>query len=123
MTDSINANDFDPPLTGKQVEQVQEAINEALRRRVATEDTDIARRVQEGIAAELEARKAAAVMKSVASYNSGDVVDVIKDGEWRKGTVNGVEKKLGMVYVHTERGPVTIASARSIRDHQPGVRD
>jgi len=37
MTDSVNAQDFDPALTGTQTVQVQEAINEALRRRI-TED-------------------------------------------------------------------------------------
>lgn len=58
------------------------------------------------------------VEKKLSEYSSGDIVDVIKDGEWRVGSVNGVEKKLGMVYVHTDRGPVTVASMRNIRPHQ-----
>lgn len=37
MADSINIEEFDPPLTPVQAEQVQEVINEALRRRVAEE--------------------------------------------------------------------------------------
>lgn len=55
-------------------------------------------------------------VKKLSEYSSGDAVQVIKDGDWRDGFVNGVEKKLGMVYVHTDRGPVTIQNAASIRE-------
>lgn len=55
-------------------------------------------------------------VKKLSDYRSGDNVQVIKEGEWRDGFVNGVEKKLGMVYVHTDRGPVTVQNAASIRE-------
>lgn len=127
MTDSISANDFDPPLTGKQVEQVQEVINEALRRRAAEPQPlattaeqvspEFLAELTESIRAQL-VKPVEPVTKSLASYTSGEFVDVIKNGEWMKGVVNGVEKKLGMVYVHTDRGPVTVASTGNIRPRQ-----
>ena len=118
MTDSINAADFDPPLTGKQVEQVQEVINEAHRRWIASQESEIQARVDAALAHAASAPPAEPVTKKLADYNSGDFVDVIRDGEWRKGVINGVEKKLGMLYVHTDRGPVTVMNPDNIRDRQ-----
>jgi hypothetical protein len=139
MTDSISANDFDPPLEGKQVEQVQEVINEALRRRIAEEKVypyvegdflqlgpelftgaegtpDHGKLMWKGV---LYTEPAAASVeeKKLSAYNSGELVEVIKDGEWFQGTINGIEKKLGMIYVHTRRGPVTIGTPRNIRPY------
>jgi hypothetical protein len=45
-------------------------------------------------------------------------VAVWADNNWRTGFINQVEKLDGvnkLLYVHTERGPVTVASDRSIR--------
>lgn len=117
MTDSINAADFDPPLTGKQVEQVQEVVNEAHRRWLAAQEIEIQARVDAALEHIASAPKPV-VEKKLSEYTSGEFVDVIKNGEWMNGTVNGVEKKLGMVYVHTERGPVTVASTGNIRPRQ-----
>lgn len=112
---TLNAADFDPPLEGKQVEQVQAAINEAVRREREANVAVIQEQIRQGVQ---DALIKPVVEKKLTEYASGDIVDVIKDGEWRVGSVNGVEKKLGMVYVHTDRGPVTVASMRNIRPHQ-----
>lgn len=98
MTDNtIRAEDFDPPLTGKQVEQVQEVINEALRRRLAetTEPVEL----------------------KLSDYKGGQAVEVFhaNRGVFIPGTVSSVEKKLNLVYVNTDRGPITVASTRNIR--------
>lgn len=53
--------------------------------------------------------------KSLKDYHSGDLVETIKDGLWIEGMVNGTEKRLGLVYVHTNRGPVTVARPDGIR--------
>lgn len=136
-TDTVNAADFDPPLTPEQVVKVQETINEAILRERAAQKTyphvdgdflqlgpelftgaegtaDHGKLMWKG-ALYVEAAKVPAVDKKLADYNNGDSVEVIKDGEWFQGTVNGVEKKLGMVYVHTRRGPVTVGTPRNIR--------
>lgn len=121
----VRADAFTPPLTGEQVVQVQAVISEAVRRAEAkTVLATSAEQVSPEFLQELEkeiARKLVskpAQEKKLSDYNSGDAVDVIKNGEWMKGTVNGVEKKLGMVYVHTERGPVTIMTPANIRPRQ-----
>lgn len=51
----------------------------------------------------------------LSAYKDGEHVQVIKDGDWMPGVINGVEKRLGLLYVHTERGPVSIASNKFIR--------
>lgn len=53
--------------------------------------------------------------RKLSSYQLGEQVEVVALGEWFPGVVNGVEHKLHLVYVHTERGPVTVASDRGIR--------
>lgn len=102
MTDSIKATDFDPPLTARQVEQVQEVINEALRRQLAT----------------LDIKPQKPEDPALSSYKDGDQVEVIKDGDWMPGVINGIERRLKLIYVHTERGPVSIASPKFIRKPQ-----
>lgn len=53
--------------------------------------------------------------KALKEYGSGEKVEVFRDGDWTEGMVNGVEKRLNLVYVHTSRGPVTVARVDSIR--------
>lgn len=75
--------------------------------------------------AQLAERDAAAVVapespkaRKLSEYKNGDQIEVVKDGDWKAGFVTGVEKKLGLVYVHTDRGPVTVANAINIRLRQ-----
>lgn len=56
--------------------------------------------------------------KPLKDYKSGDLVDVIRAGDWCKGTVNGVEKLLKLIYVHTELGPVTVMRADGVRPRE-----
>ena len=116
MTDSIKATDFDPELTPTQVEQVQEVINEVLRRRIAEDEAPLREEIAR-LTAELEAAKIEkpVVVKKLSDYQNGEDVEVIKNGEWTKGIVNGVERKLNLVYVHTSRGPATVGNPSSIR--------
>lgn len=56
--------------------------------------------------------------KPLRDYKMGDPVVVWQTDSWRPGFVNQLQKNEGnafLIYVHTERGPVTIMSDRSIR--------
>ena len=53
--------------------------------------------------------------KQLKEYISGEKVEVLRDGDWIDGMVNGIEKRLNLVYVHTSRGPITAARADCIR--------
>jgi predicted RNA-binding Zn ribbon-like protein len=122
MSDIIRASDFDPPLVGRQAEQVQEAINEALRRRAAQTPLATSReQVSPEFLAALEAEIAKKFevqvppQRKLKDYKNGESVDVIFQGEWVAGTVNGIDKEFGHVHVHTVRGMTTVASSQSIR--------
>lgn len=49
------------------------------------------------------------------SYQDGEHVEVVKDGDWLKGFIQDRDKVSGYLHVHTRRGPVTIASRTSIK--------
>lgn len=51
----------------------------------------------------------------LATYKEGTAVEVMRQGSWVVGFVQGREKNLNLLYVHTDRGPVTIASRTMIR--------
>ena len=53
--------------------------------------------------------------KQLKEFISGEKVEVLRDGDWIDGMVNGIEKRLNLVYVHTSRGPITAARADCIR--------
>lgn len=101
MAESIKAEDFDPPLTGKQVEQVQEVINEALRRQLAEQPV-----------AEPKSK-----VITLADYKLGEQVEVFspKAGDFIKGFIQTRDKGSGHLHVHTDRGPVTVATVNYIR--------
>ncbi len=51
-------------------------------------------------------------------YKQGQSVVVWDKSDWRAGFVNSLEKRDGtnvLLYIHTDRGPVTIMSDRNIR--------
>ena len=66
-----------------------------------------------GVNYELQAAKTEP--KQLKEYTSGEKVEVLRDGDWIDGMVNGIEKRLNLVYVHTSRGPITAARADCIR--------
>lgn len=130
MSDHIKASDFDPPLTGKQVEQVQEVVNEALRRRIAEEKTypyEEADNVVLGpeIFAAADGsvlswkgqnyvpQKAVDPHPALKSYKMGEYVEVDRGGNWLPGRISSVQG--GMINVDTERGPVTVGGPLRIR--------
>lgn len=178
MTDSVNAQDFDPALTGTQTVQVQEAINEALRRRITEDlaaDSEIQNRLfgedtdwkattlalQKRVVDLERLRELSAVVAAkpteyprkdgdvlvlgpelistpdgsvlnwkgqnyvpqkernlqppLKEYKLGEVVEVIKDGDWLKGHITSIERGSHFLDVHTERGPVTAGSSHKVR--------
>lgn len=55
------------------------------------------------------------VAKTLKDYKVGDQVEVLKNGDWLPGGVQSKDSVSGHLHVHTERGPVTIASLNNIR--------
>lgn len=56
--------------------------------------------------------------KPLKDYKRGDLIDVVRQGDWVEGFVQTVEKDLNMVYTHTDRGPVTVGNPNNIRPRQ-----
>lgn len=52
---------------------------------------------------------------SLKTYNEGQLVEVLRGGDWIPGRVSSRDKVSNHVHVDTERGPVTIASTRYIK--------
>ncbi len=137
MSDHIKASDFDPPLESKQVEQVQEAINEALRRRTVEQPSypyDEADNVVlgPGVFASKDRKvlnwdgvnyvpQKHAQPQDIKQYKVGDYVEVLKGGDWTPGRVSS--KQPGALNVDTERGPITIGSYLKIRIPQEKTND
>lgn len=133
MTKTLHANDFDPPLTGTQVEQVQEVINEALRARIAEEktypyeegDTIVLgpgifsakdRTVVNWDGQNYVPQAAVPEILPLKAYKVRDAVEVLVNGDWFPGHVTEVNKGHGYLNVHTDRrGPITVGSIHSIK--------
>lgn len=49
------------------------------------------------------------------SYESGQYVTVLKNGDWLEGRVSHRDKVSNHVHVDTDRGPVTVASNKYIK--------
>lgn len=52
---------------------------------------------------------------SLKEFSSGMSVQVMKDGSWVPGIVHSFDRRVNLLYVHTNRGPVTVAAATNIR--------
>lgn len=100
-----------PELTAEQkrIQELEAAVQEMKDRAVAQNDEFEAR------IKEMEAKSSEVTRKQIKQYEGGDVVEVIKNGSWVKGFVNSTDKKLGLLYVHTDQGPTTIAHSDNIR--------
>ena len=98
--DILRAEDFDPPLTPKQMSQVQEVINEAIRRNQAPTPVKEPKRD---------------LQPPLKHYRQFEKVSVMRNGDWLEGTISTIDKVSFNLHVDTERGPVTIASPRLVR--------
>lgn len=49
------------------------------------------------------------------AYKDGEQVEVVKNGSWLKGHITQRDKVSGHLHVHTDRGPVTVASSHGVR--------
>lgn len=49
------------------------------------------------------------------AYKVGEIVEALKAGDWLTGHITSIGFDGSPIYVHTERGPVTVASTRMIR--------
>lgn len=55
-------------------------------------------------------------------WEVGDQVIVTKQGLDQEGVVNLIDKKSGLIHVHTDRGPVTLlANSSAIKRLEPEV--
>lgn len=49
------------------------------------------------------------------NYGDGERVEVFKNGSWLAGHITSRDKVSGHLHVHTDRGPVTVASSHGVR--------
>jgi hypothetical protein len=49
------------------------------------------------------------------SYKDGEQVEAFKNGSWLPGHITSRDKVSGHLHIHTERGPVTIATSNGVR--------
>lgn len=55
-----------------------------------------------------------------SKWNEGDAVVVDKNGLELEGFINSMDKKTGLIHVHTDRGPITLmANSRALRKLTP----
>lgn len=59
--------------------------------------------------------KSANLQPELKYYAQYENVEVMRNGDWIPGRISAIERVSGNLYVHTERGPVTIASPRTVR--------
>lgn len=52
---------------------------------------------------------------ALKQYKDGEQVEVFKNGAWLPGFITSREKGSSMIHVHTDRGPVSVASTHGIR--------
>lgn len=60
-------------------------------------------------------QKEANPQPALSAYKDGEQIEVMKNGEWRRGHVTSRDRVSGHLHVHTERGPVTVASTHGAR--------
>lgn len=93
----------------KRIQELEATVQE-MKEQAVTQTEEFEARIKE-----MEAKSPEVARTQIKQYKGGDVVEVIKNGSWVKGFVNSTDKKLGLLYVHTDQGPTTIAHADNIR--------